>query len=148
MTKFSGTKRRPLRGSLKAPVRTMSQRAATYEGGCRLRAGPGVGAVPAGRHEHGRRGHLLRARRRPRRSVCGPRAPGDRIEPGVHRRHGARGSRVGLAQYLRETLLMRSAAIVMAAEYVAAGGSGGRSVVARAAPATRRAGRDPRLLDG
>ena len=40
--------------------------------------------------------------------------------------------KVGLAQYLRETMLMRSAAVVMAAEYVAAGGAGGRSVVARA----------------
>ena len=38
---------------------------------------------------------------------------------------------VGLAQYLRETMLMRSAAVVMAAEYVAAGGAGGRGVVAR-----------------
>ncbi|HXW80002.1 MAG TPA: hypothetical protein VEJ84_10920, partial [Acidimicrobiales bacterium] len=33
MTKFSGTKRRPLLASLKAPVRTVSQWAATYEGG-------------------------------------------------------------------------------------------------------------------
>jgi hypothetical protein len=40
--------------------------------------------------------------------------------------------KVGLAQYLRETMLMRSAAVVMAAEYVAAGGPHGRSVVARA----------------
>src|SRR5207244_4146309 len=40
--------------------------------------------------------------------------------------------KVGLAQYLRETMLMRSAAVVMAAEYVAAGGPFGRSVVARA----------------
>jgi TROVE domain len=40
--------------------------------------------------------------------------------------------KVGLAQYLRETMLMRSAAVVMAAEYVAAGGPSGRSVVARA----------------
>ena len=42
------------------------------------------------------------------------------------------GGRIGLAQYLRQTMLMRSAAVVMAAEYVAAGGAGGRSVVARA----------------
>ena len=35
------------------------------------------------------------------------------------------------AQYLRQTMRMRSAAIVMAAEYVAAGGDGGRSVIAR-----------------
>jgi hypothetical protein len=35
-------------------------------------------------------------------------------------------------QYLRETMLMRSASVVMAAEYVAAGGAGGRSTVARA----------------
>src|SRR6185503_11923720 len=40
--------------------------------------------------------------------------------------------KVGLAQYLRETMLMRSAAVVIAAEYVAAGGAHGRSVVARA----------------
>src|SRR5205085_12673778 len=39
---------------------------------------------------------------------------------------------VGLAQYLRETMLMRSAAVVMAAEYVAGGGPFARSVVARA----------------
>ncbi len=54
------------------------------------------------------------------------------IEPGVHRRRRSDAGKVGLAQYLRETLLMRSAAVVMAAEYVAAGGPGGRSVIARA----------------
>lgn len=40
--------------------------------------------------------------------------------------------KVGFVEYLRTTMLMRSAAVVMAAEYVAAGGAGGRSVVARA----------------
>jgi hypothetical protein len=40
--------------------------------------------------------------------------------------------RIGLAQYLRQVMHMRSAATVMAAEYVAAGGPQGRSVVARA----------------
>jgi hypothetical protein len=39
--------------------------------------------------------------------------------------------RVGFAQYLREELLMRSATVVLVAEYVAAGGPNGRSVVAR-----------------
>lgn len=42
------------------------------------------------------------------------------------------GDRVGFAQYLRETMLMRSASVVMAGEYVAAKGPNGRSVVARA----------------
>ena len=40
--------------------------------------------------------------------------------------------KVGLVQYLRETMLMRSAAVVMAAEYVAAGGAGGRVAWSRA----------------
>ena len=52
--------------------------------------------------------------------------------PAVHRRRRPGGRSVGLAQYLRQVMLMRSAAVVMAAEYVAAGGAGGRSVVARA----------------
>lgn len=39
--------------------------------------------------------------------------------------------RVGLAEFLRKTMHMRSASVVMAAEYVAAGGPQGRSLVAR-----------------
>ena len=78
MSKFSGTKRRPLRANVKAAVRTTTERALTYEGGLALRARRRVGAVPPGRHQHGRRGHLLRARRRSRRTLRGPRAPGDR----------------------------------------------------------------------
>ena len=33
MTKFSGTKRRPLHANLTAPIRTLHRRARTYEGG-------------------------------------------------------------------------------------------------------------------
>jgi hypothetical protein len=51
--------------------------------------------------------------------------------------------RVGLTQYLRDSMRMRSAAVVMAAEYVAAGGQGGRSVVTRA---LRRADEPAELL--
>ena len=40
--------------------------------------------------------------------------------------------KIGLAQYLRQHMGMRSATVVMAAEYVAAGGAGGRDVIARA----------------
>jgi TROVE domain len=38
-------------------------------------------------------------------------------------------SRIGFARYLRETMLMRSASLVLAAEYVAAGGDHGRRVI-------------------
>jgi len=131
MTKFSGTKRRPLRANLKAPVRTMSQRTATYEGGAAyvrdlesdlflLAATNMVGEdtfYEGAADRDARFADLVHRVTASNPAFIAGTAPD--------------GGRVGLAQYLRETLLMRSAAIVMAAEYVAAGGSGGRSVVAR-----------------
>ncbi|HTT92053.1 MAG TPA: hypothetical protein VMF65_21035, partial [Acidimicrobiales bacterium] len=127
MTKFSGTKRRPLRGSLKAPVRTVSQWAATYEGGAAyvrdlesdlflLAATNMVGEdtfYEGAADRDARFADLVHRVTASNPAFIAGTAPD--------------GGRVGLAQYLRETLLMRSAAIVMAAEYVAAGGSGGRS---------------------
>ena len=53
MTKFSGTKHRPLRANLTAPVRTIRDRIPTYEGGEAIARGTGVRAVPARCDEHG-----------------------------------------------------------------------------------------------
>jgi hypothetical protein len=132
MVKFSGTNRKPRRTNVVAPIRTRRARAFTYEGG--------VGYARDAESDL----FLLAVT-----SMVG--------EDTFYERAGARDARfvdlvhqvtatnptfisggdvdagkIGFAQYLRATMLMRSAAVVMAAEYVAAGGAGGRSVVARA----------------
>jgi len=132
MTKFSGTKRRPRRANLMAPVRTLRQRTVTHEGGAAYWRDPESELfLLAATNMVGEDTFYERASDRDARFV-----------DLVHRVTAANpafiagadpeAGRVGLAQYLRETMLMRSAAVVMAAEYVKAGGAGGRSVVARA----------------
>ncbi len=132
MTKFSGTKHRPLRVNLVAPVRTLRQRTLTREGGTAyLRDPESELFLLAATNMVGEGTFYERASDRDARFV-------DLVHqvtatnPAFIAGADPRAGKVGLAQYLRETMLMRSAAVVMAAEYVKAGGAGGRSVVARA----------------
>ena len=85
MGKFSGTKRRPLPHQPHGadPHAVAARLHARGRRGVRARSR--VGAVPPRRDEHGRRGHVLRARRRARRAVRRARPRGDDDEPGVPR---------------------------------------------------------------
>ncbi len=123
MSKFSGTRHRPLRPNRAAPVRTTGVRTFTYEGG----------------HAHRRDAEsdlfLLAATNMVGEDTFYERAPDrdDRFVALVHQVTATNPAFVaGLAPYLREKLRMRSAATVMAAEYVAAGGAHGRAVIANA----------------
>ncbi|MEA2703974.1 MAG: hypothetical protein QOD63_1919 [Actinomycetota bacterium] len=121
MSKFSGTRRRPLRANVTAPVRTDGRRTLTHEGGgAHLRDAESELFLLAATNMVGEDTFYERASDRDGRFVD------------LVRRVTAANSAfvAGLAPYLRETMRMRSAAVVMAAEYVAAGGAGGRAVVA------------------
>jgi hypothetical protein len=132
MTKFSGTKHRPLRANLMAPVRTLRQRTLTHEGGTAYVRGPGSELfLLAATNMVGEDTFYERAADRDARFVDLVRQV-TAANPAFIAGTDPEAGKVGLVQYLRETMLMRSAAVVMAAEYVAAGGAGGRSVVARA----------------
>ncbi|HEX7165388.1 MAG TPA: TROVE domain-containing protein, partial [Acidimicrobiales bacterium] len=132
MPKFSGTKRRPLRTNPSAPVRTTNRRTFTFEGGdAFVRDAASELFLLAATNMVGEDTFYERAGKRDARFrdlVHDVTASDPAFIAGADPDNG----KVGLAQYLRETMLMRSAAVVMAAEYVAAGGPGGRSVVARA----------------
>ncbi len=132
MTKFSGTARRPLRANLTAPIKTGQQRARTFEGGAAyVRDAESELFLLAATNMVGEDTFYERAADRDARFV-------DLVHqvtasnPAFIAGADPDAGQIGLAQYLRQTMLMRSAAVVMAAEYVAAGGAGGRSVVARA----------------
>jgi hypothetical protein len=132
MTKFSGTKRRPLRTNLTTPIKTLGRRARTYEGGrAFVRDAESELFLLAATNMVGEDTFYERAADRDARFV-------DLVHevtaanPAFIAGTDPEGPKIGLAQYLRQNLLMRSAAVVMAAEYVAAGGPGGRSVIARA----------------
>ena len=132
MAKFSGTKRRPSRANPTASVRTTNQATLTHEGGeAFLRDAESELFLLAAANMVGEDTFYERAGRRDARfrdlvhSVTVS-------DPAFIAGADPDGGQVGLAQYLRQTMLMRSAAVVMAAEYVAAGGPRGRSVVARA----------------
>ena len=123
MPKFSGTKRRPVRTNLTAPIRTTDERLRTHEGG----------------RAYGRDAEselfLLAATNMVGEDTFYERAADRdaRFKALVHAVTKANPAFVaGLAEYLRRTMLMRSAAVVMAAEYVAAGGAHGRAVIASA----------------
>jgi hypothetical protein len=120
MSKFSGTRRRPLRTNLGAPVRTLRQHTLTHEGGlAHVRDAESELFLLAATNMVGEDTFYERARARDARFVAL-----------VHHVTATNPAFVaGLAPYLRSTLLMRSAAVVMAAEYVAAGGPHGRAVV-------------------
>ena len=131
MSKFSGTNRRPLRTQLTAPIRTLNQRVLTHEGGTAL--GRDVESelfLLAATNMVGEDTFYERAAERDARFV-------DLVHevtvsnPSFIAGADPDAGQVGLAQYLRQNLLMRSAPVVMAAEYVAAGGVRGRSVIAR-----------------
>jgi hypothetical protein len=132
MSKFSGTKRRPLRPNPTAAIATTHQRTLTHEGGhAYLRDPESELFLLAATNMVGEDTFYERADKRDRRFrdlVHAVTATNPEFIAGGDPENG----KVGLAQYLRETMLMRSAAVVMAAEYVAAGGERGRSVVARA----------------
>jgi hypothetical protein len=132
MSKFTGSKRRPLRANVKAPVRTVGARDLTYEGGFAFaRDAESDLFVLAATNMVGEDTFYERAEVRDARFRVLVHEV-TRTNPAFIAGADPQNGRVGLVQYLRETLLMRSAALVMAAEYVAAGGAGGRSVVARA----------------
>jgi hypothetical protein len=132
MTKFSGTARRPLRANLTAPVKTLPTRSITHEGGgAFVRDAESELFLLAATNMVGEDTFYERADVRDARFV-------DLVHqvtmsnPGFIAGADVDAGQIGLAQYLRQNMLMRSAPVVMAAEYVAVGGSGGRSVVARA----------------
>lgn len=132
MPKFSGTKRRPRRANPSAFFRTTEQRTFTHEGGEAFV--PDIESelfLLAATNMVGEDTFYERADKRDARFrdlVHAVTASNPAFIAGADPDNG----KVGLAEYLRETMLMRSAAVVMAGEYVAAGGDRGRSVVARA----------------
>ena len=132
MTKFSGTKNRPLRANLTAAVRTTSRRTLTYEGGlAHERAAESDLFLLAATNMVGEDTFYERAGDRGARFAALVHEV-TRANPAFIAGADLQAGKVGLTQYLRQTMLMRSAAVVMAAEYVAAGGAGGRAVIARA----------------
>ena len=120
MSKFSGTRARPLRPNLTAPVRTVGVRTLTHEGGhAYLRDAESELFLLAATNMVGEDTFYERAAVRD-----------DRFVALVRQVTAANPAFVaGFAPYLRSTLRMRSASVVMAAEYVAAGGPHGRAVV-------------------
>ncbi len=132
MTKFSGTTRRPLRANVRAPVRTIAQRTLTHEGAAAyLRDPESELFLLAATNMVGEDTFYERAADRDARFAALVENV-TRSDPAFIAGANPGAGKVGLAQYLRETMLMRSAAVVMAAEYVAAGGEHGRDVIARA----------------
>jgi hypothetical protein len=132
MPKFSGTKRRPQYTNRTAPVATTNERMRTFEGGDAFARDPESELFTlAVTNMVGEDTFYERAGERDARFVELVHAV-TASNPAFIAGADVEGGQVGLAQYLRETMLMRSAAVVMAAEYVAAGGPFGRSVVARA----------------
>ncbi len=132
MSKFSGTNRNPLRVNRTAPVRTTGRRTLTHEGGAAYEREPESELfLLAVTNMVGEDTFYERAADRDARFV----ELVQRVtaaNPAFIAGADAAAGQIGFAQYLRQTMLMRSASVVMAAEYVAAGGPYGRSVVARA----------------
>jgi hypothetical protein len=132
MSKFSGTKRDLMRANVKGAVRTTTERARTYEGGQAYArdAESDLFLLAATNMVAEDTFYERAADRDARLTVLVHQIT--RSNPAFIAGADPEGGRIGLAQYLRQTMLMRSAAVVMAAEYVAAGGARGRSVIARA----------------
>jgi TROVE domain len=132
MPKFSGTKRRPLRTNPTAPIATATERTRTFEGGeAFVRDLESELFLLAVTNMVGEDTFYERADKRDARFVELVHAV-TASNPAFVAGADVEAGKVGLAQYLREAMLLRSAAVVLAAEYVAAGGERGRSVVARA----------------
>ena len=130
MAKFSGTKRRPLRTNLTAPIATVPERMPTNEGGEAFARDPEselfllavtnmVGEdtfYESAADRDARFAQLVdQVTRTNPAFIAGEVAldPDGDVDP----------AKVGLAQYLRTSLGMRSASVVMAAEYVAKEGN-------------------------
>ena len=132
MAKFSGTHRHPRRTNVTAAIRTSAARVLTHERGVGYaRDAKSDLFLLAATNMVGEDTFYERADARDARFVQLVHEV-TAAEPAFIGGADVDAGKVGLAQYLRETMLMRSASIVMAAEYVAAGGVHGRSVVARA----------------
>ena len=132
MVKFSGTNRKPNRANITAPIRTRARRAFTHERGVGYtRNAESDLFLLAATNMVGEDTFYETASTRDERFVQLVRHV-TKTNPQFLAGADVDAGKVGLVQYVRETMLMRSAAVVMAAEYVAAGGEGGRSVVARA----------------
>jgi hypothetical protein len=132
MAKFSGTRRNPRRTNAIAAIRTRAARVFTHERGVGYAREPRSDLfLLAATNMIGEDTFYERAGVRDARFVELVHEV-TATDPAFIGGAAAEAGKVGLVQYLRETMLMRSAAVVMAAEYVAAGGAGGRSVVARA----------------
>src|SRR5258708_2148746 len=115
MTKFSGTKRNPLRANLTAPIKTLRRRAVAHEGGATyLRDAESELFLLAATNMAGEDTFYERAQVRDARFV-------DLVHqvtasnPAFIAGADPDAGEVGLVQYLRQTMLMRSAAVVMAA---------------------------------
>ena len=122
MPKFSGTKRHPLRTNLTAPVATSNERTHTFEGGEAFARDPESELfLLAVTNMVGEDTFYERADKRDARFVELVHAVTASTPSFIAGADVAAGN-IGLAQYLRETMFMRSAAVVMVAEYVAAGG--------------------------
>jgi TROVE domain len=131
MAKFSGTTRRPMSVNVTAPVRTTGIAARTYEGGVGYeRDAESDLFLLTATNMVGEDTFYERAADRDARFAALVHQVTE-SNPAFIAGADPAGVRVGLAQYAREALGMRSASVVMAAEYVAAGGAGGRSVVDR-----------------
>lgn len=132
MPKLSGSKRRPLRVNLTASVRATRRRTLTHEGGgAFVRDAESELFLLAATNMVGEDTFYERAANRDARFVDLVHAV-TASNPAFIAGADPDCGKVGLVEYLRRTMLMRSAAVVMAAEYVAAGGAHGRSAVARA----------------
>ena len=130
MTKFSGTKKNPLWVNRTAAVKTTAPRIVNHEGGAAYgRDAESDLYLLAATNMVGEDTYYERAADRDARFV----ALVHRVTQSNPRFIAGDGEeKIGLAQYLRQAMGMRSAAVVMAAEYVAAGGPHGRRVIARA----------------
>jgi hypothetical protein len=132
MSKFSGTKAQPRRLNVTAPIRTTAQRTLTYEGGlAHQRDLESELFLLAATNMVGEDTFYEAAADRDARFVKLVHQVTE-SNPAFIAGADPKAGRIGLAEYLRRVMLMRSAAVVMAAEYVAAGGANGRSVVNRA----------------
>jgi hypothetical protein len=136
MTKFSGTGKRSVRANLTAALRTTRRRTVTHEGGAAYERDPESELfLLAATNMVGEDTYYERAVDRDARFVDlvhRVTATNPKFIAGAGAGEGDSAGKVGFAEYLRRDMGMRSAAVVMAAEYVAAGGANGRSVIARA----------------
>lgn len=129
MAKFSG--KRPLRKTTTAPVRTTGSRTTTFEGGAAYtRDAESDLFLLAATNMVSEDTFYESADVRDKRYKDLIHAVAAN-NPNFIAGNGTE-EHVGLAQYLRQSMFMRSASTVMAAEYLAAGGIGARSVIARA----------------